>query len=316
MRGGIAMNFSSMEYFTVLARERSFTHAAERLHITQQSLSAHIAGMERELGCQLVVRRVPLELTYAGTVLLRYAADFQKSHTAMQREFSDIAQNQKGLLRVGIAAARGRAILPETIFRFQQRYSNITVNLEEGSNSALHQMLLNGILDIAIADFSGTMPDISLQDFYQENVVFLIRQDLFHSIYGSSADSIAQQFRDGDFTELRSCPFVMGTMDDIDGRIGYEVLRRAGVDLPIIRSVSHNVGMLLSLCIKGIGACFCPENLVNAMLSRKERKTLMCFKLGDEAKYTIRFGYRKQPYQWSVISSFMEIAGESWFEKN
>ena len=45
------MNFSSMEYFTVLARERSFTHAAERLHITQQSLSAHIAGMEQELGC-------------------------------------------------------------------------------------------------------------------------------------------------------------------------------------------------------------------------------------------------------------------------
>ena len=130
--------------------------------------------------------------------------------------------------------------------------------------------------------------------------MLLIRQDLFHSIYGSSADSIAQQFRDGDFTELRSCPFVMGTMDDIDGRIGYEVLRRAGVDLPIIRSVSHNVGMLLSLCIKGIGACFCPENLVNAVLSRKERKTLMCFKLGDEAKYTIRFGYRKQPYQWSV----------------
>ena len=43
------MNFSSMEYFTVLARERSFTRAAEKLHITQQSLSAHIAGMEQEL---------------------------------------------------------------------------------------------------------------------------------------------------------------------------------------------------------------------------------------------------------------------------
>ena len=232
------MNFSSMEYFTVLARERSFTHAAEYLHITQQSLSAHIAGMEQELGCQLVVRRVPLELTYAGTVLLRYAADFQKSHMAMQREFSDIAQNQKGLLHVGIASARGRVILPEAVFRFQQHYPNITVKLEEGSNSALHQMLLNGTLDIAIADFSGTMPDISLQDFYQENVVLLIRQNLFQSIYGSSADSIAQQFRDGDFSELRSCPFVMGTMDDIDGRIGYEVLRKAGVDLPIIRSVS------------------------------------------------------------------------------
>ena len=310
------MNFSSMEYFTVLARERSFTHAAERLHITQQSLSAHIAGMEQELGCQLVVRRVPLELTYAGTVLLRYAADFQKSHIAMQREFSDIAQNQKGLLHVGIAAARGRVILPETIFRFQQHYPSITVKLKEGSNSTLHQMLLNGTLDIAIADFPETMPDISLRDFYQENVVLLIKQTLFQSVYGQSANGIEQQFRNGDFSALRSCPFVMGTMDDIDGRIGYAVLRKADVDLPTIRSVSHNVGMLLALCSKGIGACFCPENLAGAMLSQEERKTLMCFKLGDDAKYAIRFGYRKQSYQWSVISSFIEAAERSYLGKD
>jgi DNA-binding transcriptional LysR family regulator len=46
---------------------------------------------------------------------------FKKSHIAMQREFSDIAQNQKGLLRVGIAAARGRVILPEAIIRLHQR---------------------------------------------------------------------------------------------------------------------------------------------------------------------------------------------------
>ncbi len=50
------MNFSSMDYFTVLAQERNFTRAAERLHITQQSLSSHIAGMEKELGSQLLLR--------------------------------------------------------------------------------------------------------------------------------------------------------------------------------------------------------------------------------------------------------------------
>ena len=65
------MNMQSTEYFIVLARERSFTRAAEALHITQQSLSAHIAALEEEFGTQLVVRRVPLELTYAGRVFLR-----------------------------------------------------------------------------------------------------------------------------------------------------------------------------------------------------------------------------------------------------
>ena len=83
------MNFSSMEYFNILAQELNFTRAAERLHITQQSLSAHIAGMEKELGCQLFVRHIPLELTYAGEVMLRYAADFQKDHENLLREFSD-----------------------------------------------------------------------------------------------------------------------------------------------------------------------------------------------------------------------------------
>ena len=109
------MNFSSMEYFTILARERSFTKAAEQLHITQQSLSSHIAGLEKELGCQLLVRHIPLELTYAGEVFLRYAGSFQDTQTAMLREFGDISQNQKGILRVGAAPTRGRVLLPQAI---------------------------------------------------------------------------------------------------------------------------------------------------------------------------------------------------------
>ena len=63
MKRGAAVNFNSPEYFIVLAREGSFTRAADTLHITQQSLSSHIAGLEAELGCTLVVRRTPLELT-------------------------------------------------------------------------------------------------------------------------------------------------------------------------------------------------------------------------------------------------------------
>ena len=47
------MNFQSMEYFAAVAKNRSFTRGADALHITQQTLSAHIAGIERELGCPL-----------------------------------------------------------------------------------------------------------------------------------------------------------------------------------------------------------------------------------------------------------------------
>ena len=106
------MNFHSLDYFLVLAREKNFTRAAEALHITQQSLSSHIAGLEKELGCTLLVRRTPLELTYAGRTFLRYAESIGQTRQAMEREFCDISENQKGELRVGIAYTRGRAIMP------------------------------------------------------------------------------------------------------------------------------------------------------------------------------------------------------------
>lgn len=133
------MNFHSLDYFLMLAREKNFTRAAEALHITQQSLSSHIAGLEKELGCTLLVRRTPLELTYAGRTFLRYAESIGQTRQAMEREFCDISENQKGELRVGIAYTRGRAIMPRLIPAFQRQYPNVEITLLEGSNDAIQR---------------------------------------------------------------------------------------------------------------------------------------------------------------------------------
>ena len=61
------MNFLSFDYFLALARERSYTRAADVLHITQQSLSAAIAALERELG------RVAVGIRHAICLRIRKA---------------------------------------------------------------------------------------------------------------------------------------------------------------------------------------------------------------------------------------------------
>ncbi|MBR3396858.1 MAG: LysR family transcriptional regulator [Lachnospiraceae bacterium] len=302
------MNFSSMEYFTVLAQERSFTRAAERLHITQQSLSSHIAGMEKELGSQLVVRRVPLELTYAGEAMLRYATGFQKLHNDMQREFCDISQKQKGILRVGAASTRGQMILPKTIALFQESYPNISVELTEGPNGALHQKLLKGTIDLAIADFPENLPDISLTDFYREENVLVIEKRLFDKCFTFGAEECEKRLLAGDYSALREFPFVLGGIDDIDGRIGRDVLRRADIDNPIVTATSHNVGILLRLSLSGVGACVCPEKIVRSVLTPEQLDSVWMFPLGAETANHIQFGYPKQSYQWSAIEKFITCA--------
>lgn len=302
------MNLSSMEYFAVLARERSFTKAAEKLYITQQSLSSHIASLEKELGCRLLIRHIPLELTYAGEVFLRYAESICHTQTDMLREFNDISQNQKGVLRIGAASSRGRAVLPPAILRFQQQYPNIRVDLTEGANDFLCQMLRQGDLDLAIADFPDTLPDICVQEFYQEETMLFINRGLFERVFGDESGLYEARFRSGDFSALIACPLVLGTSEDVDGRIAAAVLKRAGIRQPVVRAVSHNVGMLLSLCSRGIGACFCPENLAAAMLTADEYRNMMVFSPGDDARTCIRFGYQSRSYQWSVIEAFMKCA--------
>ena len=302
------MNFSSMEYFSVLAQERNFTRAAERLHITQQSLSSHIAGMEKELGSQLLVRRVPLELTYAGKVMLRYATGFQTLQNEMQREFCDISQKQKGILRVGAASTRGQMILPKTIALFQKRFPNISVELTEGSNGALHQKLLKGTIDLAIADFPENLPGISLTDFYREENVLVIGKRLFAKCFAFGAEECERRLHAGDYSALKEFPFVLGGIDDVDGRISRDVLKRAGIDNPIVTATSHNVGMLLRLSLCGVGACVCPQKIVQSVLTSQQLDSVWVFPLGVETANRIQFGYSEQSYQWSVIMRFIMCA--------
>ena len=303
------MNFDSLEYFSVLARERSFTRAAELLHITQQSLSSHIANLERELNCPLVVRRIPLELTFAGQTFLRYAEELRRTQHAMQQEFCDISENQKGELRVGVAFTRGRAVMPRLIAAFQREYPNVEITLVENSNDALQKLLTDGDIDLAIADFSKVPQEVELRDFYDEHIVLCLSDALVDRC-GLDLAAHEATLRAGDLSSLRDCPFVLGHAADIGGRIGRELLRRSGVK-PIVKATSENIETLLELCEQGIGACFSPENLVHTALDEEQIKHLYLLHFENGASYPICFGYLTRSYQWSVIEAFIRIAQES-----
>lgn len=234
------MNFSSMDYFVMVAQERSFTRAAERLHTTQQTLSAHIANLEKEMGSRLFERSVPLELTYAGQVFLSYAIDFRRKRQALEQEMSDIADNQRGLLRIGIASTRGRTIMPTLIYAFQREHPFISVKLVEAANDQLRQALLDGEIDLAIANFPQAIPGMEVWDFYQEEVVLLAAQSLLERLYGSSVEMVTEQIERDGLNVLEGCPFLLNGPQDIAGRIGRDLLAQAGI-IPHVAAESSNV---------------------------------------------------------------------------
>ena len=300
------MNFNSLEYFIVLARERNFTRAADALHITQQSLSSHIAHLERELNAPLLVRCTPLELTYAGRTFLRYAQSLQQTRQDMAREFCDISENQKGELRIGIAYTRGHAIMPRLIPAFQREYPNVEVQLLEGSNEGLQRMLLDNTVDLAIANFPHALPGIELKNFYVEDLVLCLTDTLLER-FPVDLTLCAQHAAQGDFRPMQNLPFLYCSAEDVAGRIGRELFHAS--DFQPRRTIrSENVETLLALCDEGEGVCLCPRNLVHTAIPPERLSHLHILPLSDAARYPMHFGYHRRSYQWSMISEFIRIA--------
>ena len=154
-----------MKYFVVLAEERSFTKAAEKLHVTQQTLSAHVAGLEKESGAKLFIRHVPLELTDAGRVFYRYARIIRRNEMALERELTDAAGMGRGTLRIGVAPSRGQVVLTPVIESFRKSYPGIRIRLAEMANDMLWTALARDEIDLVLARAPEALPGIACIPF-------------------------------------------------------------------------------------------------------------------------------------------------------
>lgn len=299
------MNLQSMDYMITTAQEKSITRAAAKLHITQQTLSAHIAAVEQELGCQLFVRHQPLEITYAGEEFLRYAEAIQQQIQGLRRTFDEIAGEEKGLLKVGVTDNRDRIVLLPIVVRFQQDHPKIELKVIEAPNETLIQKLSKGELDVCISDFATRQSGIHQMNLYRERVVFVVDKMLFGRVYGEKADEVMEAVqRKADYRPLQICPLLFGHEEDISGRFSRRVIetfeRR-----PVVRVEAENMAFVLGLCAHGLGGCFCPEIIVRNTLTPRQMENMLVLTLGPAAEYTIRIGW-KNP--WKVIDAFVAAA--------
>ncbi len=305
---GVILNSLSIKYFLAVYKERNFTKAAQRLYITQQTLSAHIASLEKELGCKLFIRSTPLKPTFAGDIFLSYANEFNTLYTSIEEEFSDICDEKKGVLRIGIAHTRGRALMPDIIAEYKKEHPDIIIQIIEGENDDLPSLLLDGSIDLMIAYHSQNHPDIEFNNYYEEEIILLISDELLQSVYGKRKNEIVNILHQKpNLSLLKECPFLLSSKDDIAGKISRIFLSEVNFDLKISVE-SKNIETLLEMCCKGIGACFCPKILVDKTLDNKQISALHLFQLDERAKYMIIFGFIKKRYYSKSIQEFVEVA--------
>ena len=145
------MNTKQFQYMLVLAREGSFSRAAEVLNITQPSLSQYIKKIEKEIGMELFDRtNGEVRLTKAGQVYLDAGRKILDIELQMENAFSDLAGNKAGSLIIGAAPYRTAGMLPEIAAKFKKVYPGICLIVREGTTAELSEGMEHGEYDLAI----------------------------------------------------------------------------------------------------------------------------------------------------------------------
>lgn len=145
------MVFRNYKYFVAIVQSGSLTRAAEKLYVSQPSLSQYVKRLEESLGVTLFDRSAsPLRLTYTGERYYHYVLQLMKLDEDVRREFQDIQSAVSGRLRLGVAFWRGACLLPDVFPAFHERYPKIQLELFEGSAAEMEAELRNDRLDLAV----------------------------------------------------------------------------------------------------------------------------------------------------------------------
>lgn len=143
--------FQGMEYVYEVYKEGSFNKAAQKLYISQPSVSATVRRIEERLGCRIFDRGVkPLQLTECGKM---YIAAAEKIF-ALEREFAEYVNDwgglQRGKLVLGGSSLFSSLVLPPMMVSFGRRYPQVQLELREDTTAQLEDALRSGSVDIIV----------------------------------------------------------------------------------------------------------------------------------------------------------------------
>jgi len=145
------MTIRQLEVFLAVAHAQSFSRAAERIHLSQPTLSEHTRDLEEELGVSLFVRHSrSVSLTEAGRVFEDYATRVVATLAAGRQALAELNGLKRGSLVIGASTTPGTYVLPTLIARFRKQYPGITVALRIGNSRHVEERVRDGEVELGV----------------------------------------------------------------------------------------------------------------------------------------------------------------------
>ena len=253
------MNARQIQYALEVAKSRSFSVGAERLNISQPSLSKQIQNLEAELGVKLFDRStVPMKLTPAGEYFLNQAQTLLYQGGQLVRSMEDFKTEKRGRLTIGVSPFRNLFLMPQIVEKIKQKYPDIEIRLQEMSSDLLRKEAEEGSFDFAIVNLPVNEAVLDVVYLEPEYLVVAVPYEMLKLVDCEDPAQAAEL----DFSCFKDVPFVVVAQSQEMRRYFDSLCTSYGVTPNIAVEVAGGVTSAWALARAGLGATLLPRRLL------------------------------------------------------
>ena len=236
------MELRHLRYFSALAEQLSFTRAAEKVHITQSTLSHQIKQLEDEIGLRLFDRvGKRIVMTEAGEMLLGSVTKALREIDAGLHSVKGMAAPINGTIHIGATHTFSINLIPSCIAVFHEMHPAIRVQVAELPSGAIERALLAEEIELGIAYYPNNHNELFYEPLYIEDMVLVVsrkhalaprkrvRLSELHrqELVLSTKDSATRQMLDYRFQSVGAEPVVVAEMNSVSGMLN--LVRRSKI---------------------------------------------------------------------------------------
>lgn len=265
------MTTQQLTYVIAVAECQSISKAAEKLYVTQPSLSQYIHSIEKQLGMKLFDRSItPLQLTDAGRLYVEWARKLLAMEESMNNAMSDLMGLENGSVRIGASPFRVRCLLARSIAAFHAKYPGIHLTIREADMKQLRDQLIAGEIDFVIGTGDFEEKQFHVEQLADERLYLAMAAG--HPLAMRLPEPLtAEDIMQGtphflrqkpiDLTLVEHEPFVAANAGEYDMELLRNICRRSGFEPDIAFSV-QTIETVFSFVCSNMGIALLPDSLI------------------------------------------------------
>lgn len=253
----IFLDLRQLETFIQVANSKSFSRAAEKLFITQPTVTNHIQNLERELGTLLINRSGKnISLTDAGSLLYRYAINIVNSCEMAKFDLASYKGRIQGHISIYSSSVPRKYILPDIMHNFLNNYPDVSFTLADNDSKNVTNSILEGDTDFGIVGAKYSSNNLNYINLMEDRLLLITPNNSNYPKPNFSTISLSSVLKDRFILREEGS----GTRDLLE-----EELIKNGISIKNLDVVAYieDTETIKELVTLGTGVSFISEKAVN-----------------------------------------------------